>query len=151
MGCSIDDPTIPELDERISNIEDTILTNSAPSSNLFDFCDCHPLKGKVAINLTDNGFILKSTASTKYDGIYFQINDLEPSTKYTVQFGVPYLDDSNKGNIRFGYTNAKGALVGMDITSTGTFSYSFTTGPEQNSTKLNFHLAYKNSIPAAIK
>ena len=148
MGCSIDDPTIPELDERISKIEDTILTNSAPSSNLFDFCDCHPLKGKVAINLTDNGFILKSTASTKYDGIYFQINDLEPSTKYTVQFGVPYLDDSNKGNIRFGYTNAKGALVGMDITSTGTFSYSFTTGPEQNSTKLNFHLAYKNSIPA---
>ena len=148
---TINEPTIYELDKRVSSLEDTIMSNSAPSSNLFNPYDCHDLKGKVGIIFTDTGFILNASGSTKYDGVYFTISDLEPSTKYTVQFYVPLLNDSNKGNVRFGYTNAKGALVGMDITSQGKFEFSFTTGPEQQSTNLYFHLAYKNTIPAGNK
>lgn len=134
-----------DIETRVKSIEELLDYNSSQSTNLFDPTTAKEVKGGVKYVLSDKGFTLTSTKSTKYDGITTKSTVL-PSTKYTVQFTVENFDDSNKSNARFGYTNAKGAMVGIELTANGEFSYSFTTGSEQTSTTLYFYIAYKNGI-----
>ena len=135
------------LESRVASLEEQVIYNSARSSNLFNPYQCSKLKGSAEAVLTESGFVLTATASTKYDGVSFVVSDLEPSTKYTVQFQVSNFTDDNKGGAKYAYSNAAGALVTSAISGDGWSDFSFTTGPEQTSTKLVFYIGYRNSVP----